>query len=78
MTMDENIIQAKLKFFLPRYCEVVVSHPTQFISVDILSEKYIHLPPAAMTYLVSLHIVEMSFLYHHVGNVHHVTFKVLG
>lgn len=82
MTMDQNILEnlilSKLNMFLPRSCEVIVSHPTQFISVDIVSEKYIHLPPDAMTFLVSLHIVEMSFLFHHVGNLHHVSFKVLG
>lgn len=74
--MDENIILANLKLLLPHNYEVIVSHPTQFISVDIVSEKYIHLPPDAMNFLASLHIVSMDFLYHHVGNVHHVTIKV--
>ena len=78
MIMDENIIQSKLEKLLPFYYEVQVWHPTQFITVDIVSEKCIHLPPDAMNFLSSLHIIEMFFLYHHVGNVHHVTFKVLG
>lgn len=78
ITMDENIILANLKLLLPPYYEVIVSHPTQFISVDIVSDKFIKLPSDVMSFLVSLHIKDMYFLYHHVGNVHLVSFKVLG
>lgn len=78
MTMKENIIKSRLEELLPRYYEVHVWHPDQYISVDIISEKFLQLPPDVINFLVSLHIKDMYFLYHHVGNVHHVTFKVFG
>ena len=78
MIMDENILQAKLEKLLPCYYEVQVWHPSQFITVEIISKRCIHLQPDVMTLLSSLHIKEMHFGYHHVGQVHHVTFKVLG
>ena len=75
--MDENIIQAKLEKLLPCYYEVQVWHPTQLITVEIISQHCIHLHPEVMNFLSSLHIKEMHFGYHQVGHFHHVTFKVL-
>ena len=76
--MDENIIQEKLEKLLPCYYEVQVWHPTQFISVEIISKHCIYLHPEVMNFLSSFRIMEMHFGYHHVGSVHHVTFKLLG
>ena len=76
--MDENIIQEKLEKLLPCYYEVQVWHPTQFISVEIISKHCIHLHPEVMNFLSSLHIMEMHFGYHQVGHDHHVSFKLLG
>lgn len=77
--MEENIIKAKLEKLLTG-CEVEVQvwHPTQFISVEIVSEKAIVLPSGAIDFLVSLHIKEIQYGYEHVGHIHHVTFKVEG
>lgn len=75
--MEENNIKTKLKKLLTD-CEVQVWHPTQFISVEIVSEKNIILPSGAMNFLVSLHIKEIQYGYEHVGHIHHVTFKVEG
>lgn len=76
--MDENIIQSKLVKLLPCYYEVQVWHPSQVITVDIVSKQCIHLPQDVMNFLLSLHIYEMHFGYHHVSHLHHVSFKVLG
>ena len=59
-------------------CEVQVWHPTQFISVEIVSAKDIVLPSDAIDFLESPHIKEMQYGYEHVGHIHHVTFKVAG
>ena len=75
--MEENIIKAKLEKLLTG-CEVHVWHPTQLISVEIVSEKAIVLPSYAIDFLVSLHIKEIQYGYEHVGHIHHVTFKVEG
>lgn len=75
--MEENNIKAKLEKLLTD-CEVHVWHPTQLISVEIVSEKNIILPSGAMNFLVSLHIKEIQYGYEHVGHIHHVTFKVEG
>ena len=78
MIVDENIIQEKLEKLLPCYYEVQVWHPSQFITVEIISKSCIHLQPDVMDFLSSLHIQVIHFGYHHVGSVHHVTFKLLG
>lgn len=78
MIMDENIIQSKLEKLLPCSYEVQVWHPDQFITVDIICERCIHLHPEVMNFLLSLHIQSMDFGYHHVHHVHHLTFKVIG
>ena len=78
MIMDENIIQEKLEKLLPCYYEVQVWHPSQFITVEIISKSCIHLQPDVMDFLSSLRIQVIHFGYHHVGSVHHVTFKLLG
>lgn len=78
MMMDENIIQSKLEKMLPCYYEVQVWHPDQYITVDIISKHCIHLDPAVMDFLSSLNIQAIHFGFHHVGQFHHVTFKVLG
>ena len=75
--MEENIIKAKLEELLPG-CEVQVWHPTQFISVEMVSAKDIVLPSDAIDFLVSLHIKEMHYGYEDVGHIHPVTFKVEG
>lgn len=75
--MEENIIKSKLEKLLTG-CEVHVWHPTQLISVEIVSEKAIVLPSGAIDFLVSLHIKEIQYGYEHVGHIHHVTFKVEG
>ena len=75
--MEENIIKTKLEKLLTG-CEVQVWHPTQFISVEIVSAKDIVLPSDAIDFLVSLHIKEMQYGYEHVVHIHHVTFKVEG
>ena len=49
--MEENIIKTKLEEQLPG-CEVQVWHPTQFISVEILSAKDIVLSSDAIDFLV--------------------------
>ena len=78
MIMDENIIQEKLEKLLPFYYEVQVWHPSQFITVEIISKRCIHLQPDVMDFLSSLHIQVIHFGFHHAGSVHHVTFKLLG
>lgn len=75
--MKENNIKAKLEKLLTG-CEVHVWHPTQLISVEIVSEKNIILPSGAMNFLVSLHIKEIQYGYEHVSHIHHVTIKVEG
>lgn len=75
--MEENNIKAKLERLLTS-CEVHVWHPTQFISIEIVSEKSITLPSYAIDFLVSLHIKEIQYGYEHVGHIHHVTLKVEG
>ena len=75
--MEENNIKNKLEKLLTD-CEVQVWHPTQFISVEIVSEKNIILPSGAMNFLVSLHIKEIQYGYEHVGHIHHVSIKVEG
>lgn len=75
--MEENIIKTKLEKMLSD-CEVHVWHPTQLISVEIVSAKAIVLPSYAIDFLVSLHIKEIQYGYEHVGHIHHVTFKVEG
>lgn len=75
--MEENIIKAKLEKLLTD-CEVHVWHPTQLISVEVVSAKGIVLPYYAIDFLVSLHIKEIQYGYEHVGHIHHVTFKVEG
>lgn len=75
--MEENNIKAKLEKLLTD-CEVQVWHPTQLISVEIVSEKAIVLPSYAIGFLVSLHIKEIQYVYEHVGHIHHVTFKIEG
>ena len=78
MIMDENIIQSKLEKMLPCYYEVQVWHPGQFITVDIISKRHIHLTPEVMNFLATLRIMSIHFGYHHVGHFHHVSFKLLG
>jgi hypothetical protein len=76
MIVNENIIQSKLEKLLPSYCEVQVWHPDQFITIDIICERCIHLRPDVMDFLSSLNIKAMHFGYDRVLHANHVTFKL--